>query len=217
MSGRIYTSSVERLATLPEIFTGGDLTVLFGWKSAVCSSYLAVWRKAKLIKSLGGRSDVHMNLLRNRQINPEAALRRAFPRAIKVGVDLLREAGWTTQIPSQIDVAIPRTSSLYKLIDFAITMRTEKWFQCTAPGTERVSQGIDRLHPAWALADMIARAEDRRVRHAWLLDPEDIDLQAVRSDKSITPALRAFGLNADSVDDNGYQRLYGTFKKLGGR
>ena len=217
MNGRIYISSVDRLTALPEIFTGSDLTVLFGWKSVICSNYLAVWRKAGLIKSLGGRADVHMNLLRNRQINPEVALRRVFPRAIKVGVDLLREAGWTTQIPNRIDVAIPRTSSLFNLVDFVITTRTEKWFQCTALGTERVSQGIDRLHPAWALADMIARAEDRRVRHASLLDPEDIDLQAVRSDKSITAALRAFGLNADCVDDNGYLRLYGTFKEVRGR
>jgi hypothetical protein len=217
MSERVYTSSVDRLATLPDVFTGGDLTVLFGWKSAICSNYLAVWRKAKLIKSLGGRSDVHMNLLRNRQINPEAALRRALPRAIKVGVDILREAGWTTQIPNQIDVAVPPMSPLYNLVDFVITTRTEKWFQCVVPGTESVPQGIDRLHPAWALADMIARAEDRRVRHAWLLDPEDIDLQAVRHDKSITSALRAFRLNADCVDDDGYQRLYRTFKKLGGR
>lgn len=217
MNGRIYISSVDRLTALPEIFTGSDLTVLFGWKSVICSNYLAVWRKAGLIKSLGGRADVHMNLLRNRQINPEVALRRVFPRAVKVGVDLLREAGWTTQIPNRIDVAIPRTSSLYHLVDFAITTRTEKWFQCTAPGTEKVSQGIDRLNPAWALADMIARAGDNRVRHAFLLDPEDIDLQAVRSDQSITPALRALGLNADCVDDNGYLRLYGTFKEVRGR
>ncbi len=216
MSERSYTSSVNRLASIPEIFTGGDLTVLFGWKSAICSSYLAAWRKAGLIKSLGGRSDVHMNLLRNRQVNPEAALRRAFPVAIKVGVDILREAGWTTQIPIVPDVAVPRSSSLYKLTDFALTPRTEKWFQRVAPGTQRLPQGVDRLQPAWALADMIARAKDRRVRHAWLLDPEDLDLQTVRSDKAVTPALRSFELNRDCLDDAGYERLYETFKQAGG-
>jgi hypothetical protein len=68
MTKRIYTSAISRLGTLPEVFTGSNVTVLMGWKSGICSSYLAQWRKAGLIKSLGGRSDVHMNLVRNRQV-----------------------------------------------------------------------------------------------------------------------------------------------------
>lgn len=212
MGERIYTSALDRLAAIPVVFTGGDLTVLFGWTSAICSSYLAVWRKAGLIKSLGGRSDVHMNLLLNRDANPEAALRRAFPTAIKVGVDILREAGWTTQIPTLIEVAIPRSSSLYALADFAISTRTEKWFRRVAPGTERLSSGIDRLKPAWALADMIDRAYDRRVRGAMLLDPEDLDLECVRRDLATTPALQAFGLTKNGLDDAGYAQLYDKFK-----
>jgi hypothetical protein len=56
-----------------------------------------------------------------------------------------------------------------------------------------VQQGLDRLRPAWALANMLARALDARVRHAWLLDPEDLDLTAVRKDKKIEPALQAMG------------------------
>jgi hypothetical protein len=210
---RIYTSAINRLATLPEVFTGGDLTVLFGWKSAICSSYLAQWRKAGLIKSLGGRSDVHMNLVRHRQVSPEAALRRAFPQAIKVGVDILREAGWTTQIPSLIDVAVPTASSLYNLEGFTLTTRTPKWFQCVAHGVDKVQQGIDRLQPAWALADMLARAQDARVRKAWLLDPEDLDLESVRNDKHAAKALEAFGLDMECIEDAGYERLYQAFKQ----
>ena len=212
MSERIYTSAIKRLAGIPEIFTGGDLTVLFGWTSAICSSYLAGWRKAGLIKSLGGRSDVHMNLVLNRDANSEAALRRAFPCAMKVGVDLLREAGWTTQIPTLIEVAILRSHSLYDIADFAITTRTRTWFQRVLPGTQKVSSGIDRLQPAWALADMIARAQDRRVRGTFLLDPEDLDLQSVRRDQAAAPALQAFGLTGDWLDDAGYKRLYDKFK-----
>jgi hypothetical protein len=215
MSGRIYTSAINRLASLPEVFTGGDLTVLFGWKSAICSSYLASWRKAGLIKSLGGRSDVHMNLVRNRQANPEAALRRAFAQAVKVGVDVLREAGWTTQIPSTIEVAVPVGSAAYELEGFAITTRTAKWFARVAPGLDRLVQGIDHLQPAWALADMLARAQDGRVRNAWLLDPEDIDLHSVQSDKGLPLALQAFGLDANCVQDAGYAQLYDAFKQSG--
>jgi hypothetical protein len=212
MIKRIYTSAVSRLAILPEVFTGGDLTVLLGWKSGICSSYLAQWRKAGLIKSLGGRSDVHMNLVRNRQVNPELALRRVFPNSVKVGVDILREAGWTTQIPTALEVAVPTASSLYDLPGFTLSTRTAKWFQRVAPGTDKVQQGIDRLQPAWALADMLARAQDARVRNAWLLDPEDLDLESVRRDKKISVALQAFGLGMDCVEDAGYERIYAAFK-----
>jgi hypothetical protein len=205
---RIYTSAVSRLAALPEVFTGGDLTVLLGWKSGICSSYLAQWRKAGLIKSLGGRSDVHMNLVRNPQVSPELALRRVYPHAVKVGVDILRAAGWTTQIPSALDVAVPTGSSLYDLPGYHLSTRTAKWYLSVAPGTDKAHLGIDRLQPAWALADMLARAQDARVRKAWLLDPEDLDLESVRGDKKISVALQAFGLGMDSVEDAGYERIY---------
>ena len=208
MTQRVYTTAIQRLAGLPEVFTGGDLTVLFSWKSGICSSYLVQWRKAGLIQSLGGRSDVHMNLVRNRQLNPELALRRAYPQAVKLGVDALREAGWTTQIPSAVEVAVPTGSSMYALAGFALSTRTAKWYQRIAPGMERVQQGLDRLRPAWALADMLARAQDARVRHAWLLDPEDLNLEAARADKQIEPALAALGLDLSCLEDAAMDALF---------
>ena len=216
MAERNYTSAIERLRVIPEVFTGSELTVLFGWKSAIASSYLANWRKAGLVKSLGGRSDIHMNLVRNPHINPELALRRAFPLAILVGVDRLRPAGWTTQIPTLAEVAIALTSSRYSIDGFALTVRPEKWFQTVKPGVEKVAEGIDRLRPAWALADMISRAQDRRVRHAWLLDPDDLDLHSVlrsntRSD--LAAALHAFELAPDCLEGSGYARIYDEFRR----
>ena len=213
MAERTYTSAIDRLAALPDVFTGGDLTVRFGWKSAHASSYLAHWRKAGLIQSLGGRADVHMNRVTNRHVNPQAALRRAFPSAIKVGMDILREAGWTTQIPNLIEVAVMRSSCLHQLQGFELTTRTDAWFAVVAPGVQRVPTGIDQLKPAWALADMLARANDRRVRKAWLPDPEDLDLNSVRTDRQTTIALAAFGLPQGSVDDAGYEQLYDRFTK----
>lgn len=207
-----YTSATERLAAMPEVFTGGDLTTLFGWKSAIASSYLANWRRSGLVRSLGGRSDVHMNLVRNRQINPEAALRRAFPNAVKVGVDVLREAGWTTQIPTAPEVAVPTSSSLYTLQDFDLTTRTNKWFLLVAPGMQAVEQGINQLKPAWALADMLARALDSRIKKAWLLDPEDIDLESARADQETIRAMQAFKHDQDDLSDSGYEKIYQTWQ-----
>lgn len=208
MTQRTYTSAIQRLAGLPEVFTGGDLTVLFGWSSGICSSYLAQWRKAGLVQSLGGRSDVHMNLVRNRQASSELALRRAYPQAVKLGVDVLREAGWTTQIPQTVELAVPTGSAMYSLDGFVLSTRTAKWYQRISPGIERAQQGLDRLRPAWALADMLARAQDARVRHAWILDPEDLDLAAVRADKQMEPALRALGLDSSSLEDSALDALF---------
>jgi hypothetical protein len=199
-----YLSAINRLNALPEVFTGGELAVLFGWKSGICSTYLASWRKAGLVKSLGGKSDVHMNLLRNPKGDPERALRRAYPQAVKVGMDVLREAGWTTQIPSVIDVAVPSGSTLHKLPGFALSTRTAKWFKSVAPGTERAAQSIDRLQPAWALADMLARARDARVHDALLPDPDDLDLAAINESKQLLPALQALGLSPESIKEAGY-------------
>ncbi len=214
MSDRQYMSATQRLSTLPEVFTGSDLTIVFGWKSAVASTYLALWRKAGLVKSLGGRSDVHMNLVQNRRVNPELALRRAYPRAIKVGVDVLRQAGWTTQIPSVVDVAIPKASGLHVIEGFRLRHRSDKWFEAVSNGVQKVTLGIDQLQPAWALADMLARAQDRRVQEAWLLDPDDLDLDAVFTDKNLPQAMAAMGVVMQAPED--YEGLYAVWMSTKG-
>ncbi len=207
---KIYTSAQVRLMGLPVIFTGSDLTVRFGWTSVAASQYLSQWRKRQLVQSLGGLSDVHFNLLRCSQPSLDAGLRRAIPRAIKGGVDVLREAGWTTQILRHLEAIVPVDGPLYSLNDIKLQTRTTRRFSMTEPGTIPVSaeEGLSRLHPAWALADMIHRARDGRVNDAWLLDPDDIDLDAARSDKRMGKALEAFKLSPDLISDDGYARLY---------
>ena len=205
----VYTSAVQRLLELPEVFTGSDLTIKFQWTSATASTYLAKWRRAGLVRSLGGRSDVHMNLVRNREVSAEVALRRAYPRAIKVGVDVLRQAGWTTQIPSEVDVAIPQSSVPHALAGFVLSRRPERWYALVMPGVDKVVVGIDQLRPAWALVDMMARARDGRVAGAWLVDPEDLDMDSAFSDKDMTKALAYWGLGA--MDPVAYEALFETW------
>ena len=38
MIEKTYTSASKRLETLPEIFTGSDLTMLCGWRSQIAST-----------------------------------------------------------------------------------------------------------------------------------------------------------------------------------
>lgn len=215
MSGRTYTSAVKRLQDVPETFTGGDLTMLFGWTSQVASTYLANWKRAGLVKSLGGRSDVHMNLVANRQANPELALVRAYPMAVKVGADVLREAGWTTQIPSRPEVAVPRPGPIYTIDGFDLRGRSQKWYSVARPGMSVSPGRLARLRPAWALADMVARALDGRVHGAWLLAPDDLDLTAVGQDPQRAAASQAFGLEDDAFSATGYGQIHDRWARRG--
>jgi hypothetical protein len=124
---------------------------------------------------------------------------------------VLRNAGWTTQIPTVPEVAVPTGSSLYTLPSYALSTRTARWFHAVAPGLAQVAHGIPSLQPAWALADMLARAQDRRIRSAWLLDPEDIDLHSARQDKDAARAMQALGLPVNDLEDAGYEHLYSSW------
>ena len=209
-----YISATRRLSELAEVFTGRDLTVKFQWSAVTASSYLANWRKAGLIRSLGGHSDVHLNLVKNRNPNLETALRRALPEACKIGVDVLREAGWTTQIVAQPEVAILSSSPSYKLTDFQLVVRSAAWFARVAPGMLDPDGAVKRLLPAWALADMLARASDRRVRKAWLLAPDDLDLDAAQQDPQMQAALAAFDLPVEAVLEREYASFFDQFQRV---
>ena len=71
-----------------------------------------------------------------------------------------------------------------------------------------VPDGFVRLQPAWALANMVARAMDKRVRHAWLLAPDDLELSEVRRDPTLPAALAAFAVDEHHLTDSGYAQLY---------
>lgn len=175
---RKNVSSLERLRTLPALFRGSDLTVRFQWDSKKASHYLWLWKTRGLVESLGGHSDVFANLLVEAQPHWEAALLLARPSALLIGVDCLRRAGWTTQIPSRPEVAIDTALPNITTARFAVEPRSTLWFEQVAAGVARdrsvvppLERSLPSLRPAWALADMLAHA-------GWGgcgLHPSDID------------------------------------------
>lgn len=205
---KAYTSAIQRLRALPEVFTGRDLTVRFQWTAALASTYLANWRKAGLVRSLGGHSDVHLNLVVRPEPRLELALRRILPEATRIGADILREAGWTTQILRVPQVAVHASSPRYQLVDFALEPRSNPWFLKVGPGVIDPKNGLRQLKPAWALADMMDRFMDRRVKHSWLLASDDIDLEAAASDPDAPAAIAAFGLVPGAFSPSAYSRVY---------
>lgn len=206
-----YTSAFARLNDLPEVFTGRDLALKFTWGQQMVSTYLSNWRKAELIRSLGGHSDVHLNLVASKQPNVDLAVQRVWPQAVRVGADVLREAGWTTQILSQPEIAVPADAPVFSLESFVVTTRTASWFAKVRKSCEQVHGGIPRLPAVWALADMIDRAMDGRIKSSWLLAPDDLDIEAAAKTPGLSQALGAFNLPQDLLTFDGYERLYDEF------
>lgn len=169
-------SAIERLQSLPPVFRGADLTVRFQWTSKTASQYLYLWKRRKLVDDLGGHSDVFANLLASRQPNWEKALLTAMPSAVVIGVEALRQAGWTTQIPCRATVAVNSRQPVFKTKRFEIHPRDPAWFDAVRAGIAGGRDGdLPKLCPAWALADMLRE-------HGWGtcgLWPDDVEWSEV--------------------------------------
>lgn len=183
-------SALQRLLSLPAIFSGRDLTVRFGWTSKNASQYLYLWKKRGLVQALGGHSDTFANLLVQPRVDWEECLRRAMPSAVIVGVEALRRRSWTTQIQARPDVAVQESLPVYTVDHFTVSARPAAWFEASRKGIENGA-----LAPASALADMLAR-------EGWGacgLTPDDIEWRAIktRDRRQWTAACKAYRLALD--------------------
>jgi len=170
-------SSLDRLRELPEVFTLGTASSMFGWDGKTASHYIARWKKQGFVSSLGERTSVHFNLFKN----PEAAEERLldavkflFPGAVVTGASALHFAGVTTQIPRSIEIAIPTRPSYPKIPGIEITTRPRAWF--SKMKDHLVRDGIlPRLSAEYALADDWQR-------DGWRPDPDDIEWDEIQTD-----------------------------------
>jgi hypothetical protein len=150
------TSAIVRLKSLPPIFRGADLTVRFQWTSRRASHYLYLWKKRGLVEGLGGHSDVYANRLTTDHPNWEKALLSAMPSAVVIGVEALRRAGWTTQIPTLPTVAVSTKQKVFKVTPFDVHRRSPEWFENTKKGLQTYAEVcLPMMRPAWALADLL--------------------------------------------------------------
>jgi len=149
-------SAIVRLQSLPPVFRGSELTVRFQWTSKTASQYLYLWRRRGLVQGLGGHSDVFANLLVSPNPDWGAAVLMAMPSALVVGVEVLRGAGWTTQVPHRPSLAVNARQSVFGVLPFDVSARQGGWFESVKEGVagDRLL-GLPSLRPAWALADML--------------------------------------------------------------
>jgi hypothetical protein len=195
-------SAHERLASLPAVFRGAELTVRFQWTSKTASHYLYLWKRRNLVAALGGHSDVFANLVVCREPDWEGALRLAMPSAVLVGVEILRRAGWTTQIPYLAEAAVSSAEPTYRIEHFDVKPRPPGWFKMLGPGMRRPNpRGVAMLSPSWALAEMI-RTEGWGVCG---LAPDDIYWDVVtdqdRADWELACSTLGLGSLAMNPDD----------------
>lgn len=189
-------SAIERLQSLPALFRGADLTIRFQWTSKTASQYLYLWKQRGLVEALGGHSDVFANKLVDRQPNWDKALLMAMPSAVIIGIEALRQAGWTTQVPNSPSVAVNTQGSVFKIDRYETIPKNKDWFATVQTGINAETV-VPMLSPAWALADLL-HDSDWGDYGLW---PDDIEWSEVtdQDEDDWEKACKALGLQADEL------------------
>ncbi|GHT90619.1 hypothetical protein AGMMS49545_04610 [Betaproteobacteria bacterium] len=194
-------SAIDRLRTLPEFFHGRELAPRFQWTSKEVSQYLYLWKRRGLVQGLGGHSDVYANMMRYDNPHWEKAVKMSMPSAVLIGIDILRGAGWTTQIQRCPSIAVQKGASTYKVEHFTVEQRPESWYAKVRNEQGLVQDTVEpnylflpMLRPAWALADMLCY-------EGWGgcgLHPDDLydDEMTARDEDDWQAACAAFNLSA---------------------
>jgi hypothetical protein len=171
------TSALTRLRELPEAFTFAGFCRLNRFSNPVAAVCLRRWKEKGLIEPAGARAKIYFNKLRSPQVDSSlrvAALMFEYPSAILCGESVLHAAGWITQIPAQLSVAVLSRPSYVSLHGFDIRGRPLSWFRkihsLMDPSETKRAYGLRALPPALALADMYADPK------AWHPDPDDLDI-----------------------------------------
>jgi predicted transcriptional regulator of viral defense system len=189
---------------LPEVFTTNTLAATLGGDLKAASVYLGRWRAEGLISSLGPRVGVHFNLLRNPDAREELrmeALHHVFPGAVIAGVSAVHAAGWTTQIPSAIEVMIPPRRTTPEIHGATIATRPVAWFKEARRKPQRLG-AIPTVDPAFALADLWHKGE-------WRPEADDLEWDLI-PEKKLKDAFAHFDLEipgswkAELEDESGY-------------
>lgn len=185
------TSAIDRLRNLPEAFTFAAFRRLTGFSENAAAVCLHRWKMKDLIEPAGERAGIYFNKLKAPQ--PDTALRieallYEYPSAILCGESVLHAAGWITQIPAQLTVAVLSRPTYISLHGFDIRGRALSWFKAvhadvSARGNDRV-YGMRALPPALALVDLYADPE------AWHPDPDDLDVPPGQGDQVLSGSER---------------------------
>ncbi len=171
------TSALARLRDLPEAFTFAGfckLTRLSNNAAAVC---LTRWKDKGLVESAGERARLYFNKLKCNEVDGSlriAALLFEYPSAMLCGESVLHAAGWITQIPARLSVAVISRPSYVSLHGFDIHGRPLSWFKkippAVDPSPDKRIYGLRALPAPFALADLYGDPK------GWHPDPDDLNI-----------------------------------------
>jgi hypothetical protein len=171
------TAAVERLRSLPDVFTFAGFCKITGFSTNAAAVCLRRWKTRGLIESAGERAGIYFNKLKRPEIGSSDRVRALlfeYPTAILCGESVLHAAGWITQIPTRLSVAVMARPSYVSLHGFEIHGRSRSWFRkvhraVSAAGNAHV-YGLRALPPALALVDLYGDPK------AWHPDVDDLDV-----------------------------------------
>ncbi len=165
----------DSLMALPAVFSLPMLQACLGGDASKAAIYATRWHTRGLLKRAGPRLGIYYNRVRDPQgsqaSRPEAA-RLAFPSAVLTGSTVLHDAGWTTQIPQVMEVAVLARRSYPAVDGLSFHGRTRAWYGQVHDWIIRGGV-VPALKPAMALADAWADPE------LWHPDPDDLEAQDV--------------------------------------
>lgn len=202
-------SSHRRLLELSPVFSPVDLSAQLGaGKLSTARVLLTRWHRAGLTMPVSPRGGICLNLVKLRAVASmdyggmtvdvqysdhsvwrpwlEQAVARAFPSAIRVGAEVLHEAGWITQLPRNLTVATVREGIGSRSVvsdalteQLRIVVRPARWYSTVHDGGgvlqfEGRRAPMNTLSPTWALADAIVFGTGAGLRLS--LDADDIDI-----------------------------------------
>lgn len=190
--------AAERLLELPDIFTTSEYCTLTRQAPATASVMLSRYAGRGLIERLSNRSDVFANRVQgaSRQTHLRPMLARVIPGALVTGLSALYEAGWTTQRPTSLHVAVAIRSPGWRHDIPGVTKhsRSASWFAALGyadGGIEgALNQPLATLKPHWALADLLNRGQAP--------DPDDLEVDLIEDYEEAIQALQTL-LPARSV------------------
>ena len=173
------TSALARLRDLPEAFTFAGFCKLTRFSNKAAAVCLTRWKQRGLVEAAGERARLYFNKLKCNEVDGSlriAALQFEYPSALLCGESVLHAAGWITQIPARLSVAVISRPSYVSLHGFDIHGRPLSWFKrvhpAVDPSPDKRVYGLRALPAPLALADLYADPK------GWHPDPDDLNVPA---------------------------------------
>lgn len=196
------TSVIDHLQAMPDVFDLGLFLLTTGVSRGSAKVMISRWASKGYVELAGPKAGLYFKRLgatmdRSQQI--EAGVLHLYASATTCGATVLHQAGWTTQIPRELHVAIEERPSVVQISGVKLYQRPLSWFRTVhdQKGFEvephASIHSMRRLRPHWALADMMT------FRDGWVPDEDDLDIPDQKAENAVEMARQALAAPAPEI------------------